>query len=213
MPITKQKKSKAPFLPLLWRWLGGGLLFILIACQNEIYTPKPRGYYRITLKDTTYQPFSEIAPFSFTYSATAFVENTDNPNKEDRKNDKDIWMNLVYPQLNAIVFITYKPLRYYELDSCINDARTLALKQIKKADDIQESTIWDTTNAIYGKIYEIIGNDAACPYQFWMTDKKNHFLRASLYFNSTPQNDSLAPIIDYLKNDMLHLIETFSWKK
>jgi gliding motility-associated lipoprotein GldD len=118
----------------------------------------------------------------------------------------------VYPKQNAVVFLTYKSLKTAKLEDCINDARTMAMKLIDRADDIQDHTILDTANALYGKIYEIIGNEAACPCQFWITDKENHFIRASLYLNCPPQNDSLAPIIDYIKKDMLHLIETFSWK-
>ena len=181
------------------------LLFAVTACQNETYTPKPRGYFRISVKDTTYQLFSDAAPFSFEYSHFAVIDAVHKPNEKH-------WMNLRYPSLNADIFITYKSLNTYRLDSCINDARTMLSKQIDKADDIQESIVSDTLNAVYGKIYEIIGNEAACPYQFWLTDKKNHFFRAALYFNSTPQNDSIAPIIDYLKKDMLHLIGTFSWE-
>lgn len=182
------------------------LLSMLASCQNETYTPKPRGYYRISVKDTTCQLFSGTAPFSFEYSAWAFIDTIHRPNEK-------YWMNLVYPQLNATVFMSYKSLASNQLDSCINDSRTLALKQIDKADDIQEFIIFDTTNTKFGKIYEIIGNEAACPYQFWVTDRKNHFFRAALYINCTPQNDSLAPIINYLKKDMLHLIGTFGWKK
>jgi len=182
------------------------LLFTITACQNETYTPKPRGYFRISVEDTTYQLFSTMSPFSFEYSCFAVIDTVYRPNEKH-------WMNLNYPQWNADVFITYKSLKTCHLEDCINDSRTIALKQIDKADDIQESIILDTANAVFGKIYEIIGNEAACPYQFWITDKKNHFFRASLYINCSPQNDSLSPIINYLKKDMLHLIETFSWKE
>ena len=191
-------------MKLLSRIIAVFVLVLFTACQNETYTPKPRGFYRISVKDTVYQQFTDAAPFSFEYSAYAFVDTIHKPNEK-------YWLNLVYPQQNAVVFITYKSLIHNKLDSCINDARTLVFKQINKADDIQISTIFDTANAVYGTIYEILGNDAACPYQFWITDKKNHFFRASLYFNCTPQNDSLAPLIDYIKKDMLHLVETFAW--
>jgi gliding motility-associated lipoprotein GldD len=182
------------------------LLFFATACQNEVYTPKPRGYYRISVKDTSYKLFSDIAPFSFEYSAWAYVDTIQRPNEK-------YWMNLVYPKQNAVVFITYKSLKSDNLEDCVNDSRTMAYKQISKADDIQVHTIFDTASAVYGNIYEIFGNEAACPYQFWITDKQKHFFRASLYFNCTPQNDSLAPIINHLKKDMLHLIGTFAWKK
>jgi gliding motility-associated lipoprotein GldD len=74
-----------------------------------------------------------------------------------------------------------------------------------------ESHILDTTVNLYGKIYEAVGNDAACSFQFWVTDRQKHFFRGSLYLNQVPQNDSHAPVINYLKKDMMHLIETFRW--
>ena len=87
----------------------------------------------------------------------------------------------------------------------------MVFKQINKADDILESSVLDDENHVYGKIYETIGDEAACPYQFWLTDKQKHFFRASVYMGCKPQNDSLQPVIDYVKKDMLHLIETFQW--
>ena len=188
------------------------LLFVVMAvllfasCQNETYMPKPRGYYRISVRDTSYQLFSDVAPFTFEHSAWSYVDTI------QRHNEK-YWLNLVYPQQNAVVFLTYKSLKEAKLEDCINDSRTMAMKLIDRADDIQDHNIYDTANFVYGKIYEIIGNDAACPYQFWITDRENHFIRASLYFNCPPRNDSLAPIINHIKKDMLHLIETFAWKK
>ena len=176
----------------------------LYSCQEEIYTPKPRGYFRIDVKDTTYQSLQGNYPYSFEYSKAAFVDSL------QRK--EDYWINLIYPELNSILFITYRIVDDTNLNHLIDDSRTIVYKQLAKADDILESHIVDSTNHLYGKIYETLGNDAACPFQFWVTDRENHFFRASLYLNNTPQNDSLAPIIDYLKKDMFHLIETFNWK-
>ena len=59
----------------------------------------------------------------------------------------------------------------------------------------------------------IEGVEAASPFQFYLTDSVDHFVRGALYFNVVPNNDSLAPVIDYLKDDMRHMIETFEWKK
>ena len=178
--------------------------FLLISCQDEVYTPKPRGYFRIDIHDTTYTPLQEKYPYFFEYSKRAFIDSV--------KNREKYWTNLVYPDLNAVLFITYKDIEKENLTDLINDSRMFVYKQIAKADDILESHILDTNNNMYGKIYETVGNDAACPFQFWVTDKQKHFFRASLYLNNVPQNDSLAPIINYLKKDMLYLIETFKWK-
>jgi gliding motility-associated lipoprotein GldD len=179
--------------------------FFFLACEGKVYTPKPRGYFRIDIQDTTYTPLKGLYPYFFEYSNLAFVDSL--------RNREQYWVNLVYPDLNAVLHITYKSIDTNNLTDLINDSRTMAIKQIAKADDILESHILDSATNLYGKIYETVGNDAACTFQFWVTDRENHFLRASLYLNHVPQNDSLAPIISYLKKDMMHLIETFRWNK
>ena len=176
----------------------------LISCNEDISTPKPRGFFRLNVNDTTFQPLSGNYPYFFEYSQAAFVDSIE-PKGEN-------WINLIYPELNSILFITYKTLNDTNLNYLIDDSRIIVYKQIAKTDDILESGIIDTSAHLYGKIYEAIGNDAACPFQFWVTDRENHFFRGSLYLNNVPQNDSLAPIINYLKKDMMHLIETFAWK-
>ena len=181
------------------------ICFFFFACEGKIYTPKPRGYFRIDIPDTTYTQLKGQYPYFFEYSNLAFIDSL--------KYREQYWVNLVYPDLEAVLHITYKSMDTNNLTDLINDSRTMAIKQIVKADDILESHIFDSATNLYGKIYETVGNDAACPFQFWVTDRQNHFLRGSLYLNQVPQNDSLAPIINYLKKDMLHLIETFKWNK
>ena len=179
------------------------LCFLFFACGEEIYTPKPRGYFRIDIQDTTYTPLQGKYPYFFEYSSRAVVDAL--------TRQEPYWINIEYPDLNATLHITYKSMDTNNLVDLINDVRTIVFKQIIKADDVLESHILDTTINLYGKIYETTGNDAACSFQFWITDKQKHFFRGSLYLNQVPQNDSLAPLIYYLKKDMLHLIETFRW--
>ena len=182
--------------------LIAGMFFA--SCGDDIYTPKPRGFFRLDVKDTTFQSLTGSYPYTFEYSDAAFVDSL-YPNEKH-------WINVIYPELNSILFITYKIVDDTNLNYLIDDSRIIVYKQIAKADDILESSIIDTAAHLYGKIYEATGNDAACPFQFWVTDRENHFFRASLYLNNVPQNDSLAPIINYLKKDMMHLIETFAWR-
>jgi hypothetical protein len=45
-----------------------------------------------------------------------------------------------------------------------------------------------------------------------ITDSTRNFLRAALYFNTRIANDSLAPAIEYMKKDVMHLVNTLEWK-
>ncbi|MGZ5253868.1 MAG: hypothetical protein ACXWV4_05830 [Flavitalea sp.] len=45
-----------------------------------------------------------------------------------------------------------------------------------------------------------------------MTDTTNHFIRGALYFDASPNADSLSVVNRFLEEDMKHLINTFRWK-
>jgi hypothetical protein len=44
-----------------------------------------------------------------------------------------------------------------------------------------------------------------------LTDSIEHFLRGSLYFNETPNADSLLPVKQYIKEDFITLMESLKW--
>lgn len=186
--------------------LAQATLWVACVHKEESYAPKPKGYFRIELPEHSYQKMDTILPFTFDIAQTAKVS-------FQQKEDEKYWINVDYPSLNAVFNMTYFPLH--------NDLRDLALAEERmvkfhidhgKADDVQYSLVADDANRVFGRIYEIEGAEAACPLQFWTTDSVNHFLRASIYFNFAPNNDSLAPVIQYLKEDALKIINTLSWK-
>jgi hypothetical protein len=45
-----------------------------------------------------------------------------------------------------------------------------------------------------------------------LTDSTRNFLRGALYFETEPNKDSLAPVIDFFKKDMDQIINTLKWK-
>ena len=82
-------------------------------------------------------------------------------------------------------------------------------KHIIKADDIIETPI--SENGTYGLIYDIKGNTASSV-NFYITDSTSGFFSGSLYFNVQTNKDSLAPAIQFFREDIVHLINTFSWE-
>jgi hypothetical protein len=48
-------------------------------------------------------------------------------------------------------------------------------------------------------------------FKFFLSDSTQHFLRGALYFRTALKNDSLAPVIDYIKKDVIHLLNTVKW--
>ncbi|MBO4281641.1 MAG: hypothetical protein J5873_00400 [Bacteroidales bacterium] len=178
---------------------------LLFACSGKDYTPKPRAYYRISLPEPAYQQWDTNYPYAFAYSTHAEIIPREDPNAEP------YWINLHYPAWDATLHVSYKPVQG-NLDQLVADARFFTTKQIPKAEDMIETAVHDTSRQVYGRIYEITGVHVACPYQFWLTDRKRHFFRAALYFHRVPNNDSIAPVLQFIENDMRHLVETFSWR-
>ena len=184
------------------------LLLLLIACQqkDDNYTPKPRGYFRIDLPQHEYQTLDTTLPFAFEQSAHAQTS-------FQWKKDGSCWMDVLYPELNATFKFTYFPIKNADsLRNLIVQEERMMKFHFQKADDVEYSTIRDQETPLWGQIYDIEGKEVATPLQFWMTDSAHHFLRATLYFNFTPNNDSLQPVIEYLRDDALHLVNTFAWK-
>lgn len=189
-------------------WLFLFFLFFSCVKREDNYTPKPKGYFRIELPAHEYVRMSSDStlPFSFEISQHATFNS-------EPKEKGTYWMNVDYPSLGAEINMTYIPLH--------GDLRELALSEEKmvgfhveygKADNIQEDFIYDTENKIYGKIFNIEGKTTATPLTFWATDSAEHFLRATLYFKFAPNNDSLQPVINYLKEDIIEIVNTLEWK-
>ncbi|WP_462316957.1 gliding motility lipoprotein GldD [Marinilabilia sp.] len=178
-------------------------LFILASCGSN-YAPKPRGYFRITLPEKEYLRLDTTLPYSFEYPVYSKVVPDQGPK------DEPYWANLAFPRFGAKLHISYKTVNN-NLYQLLEDNRELAFKHTVKADAIQEKMFEAPENKVYGILYEIKGNTAS-PVQFFVTDSTDHFLRGSLYFNTVPNKDSIAPVLDFVEEDIVHLIETLNWK-
>lgn len=61
-------------------------------------------------------------------------------------------------------------------------------------------------------MYFDLGGNTATANQFFVTDTTKHFLRGALYFDATPNADSLSIVNDFLKKDLEHLINSLKWR-
>lgn len=183
------------------------LLGILIASCSKDYQPKPKGYNRIPLPDTTYRALPDSLPYQFQYSTAA------NLMKDTSWIREKHWVEIYYPTLKANIHITYKKLMNSEqlLKEFLNDAYVLTAKHQIKANAINE-TIVTTKQRKVAVIAEIEG-EVPSQFQFTMTDSTKNFLRGALYFNTKVQNDSLKPAIDFMKKEMMHIVNTLEWKQ
>jgi len=185
----------------LWICLAGAM----VACGSE-YTPKPKGYNRIDLPQQAYKQLPDDHPYTFEMSQSAKVRPDSSLLAEPH------WINLLYPGLGANVQITYKPLNndQKKLNDLIEDSRKLTGKHQIKAYGIEEAEI-RTPEGDVASVFELTG-EVPSQFQFYVTDSTTHFLRGALYFKTATQNDSLAPVIEFVKKDIIHLLNTLKWK-
>ncbi len=178
----------------------------LSACSNSDYVPKQRGYYRIDLPEKSYVDYSSGCNYSFKIPVYADVRN------DSSRDSQPCWKNVVYPTLNGRLHLSYFKIENEKmLGSLIEDSRRLVFKHTVKAQGIQESKISNDISKVYGLFYDIEGN-AASSIQFFVTDSTNNFLRGALYFYAEPQADSIAPVLEFVKKDIMVMLESFKWK-
>lgn len=176
---------------------------LITSCSN--HTPKPYGFFRIDLPENEYRVFDSIYPPIMEVSKYARIV----PVKSHLP-EKEKWIDILYPQFNGRIHCSYIKINndFHEVSE---DNRSLVYKHTVRADAIGEQIFEHPEARVYGILYQLAGN-AASPLQFVLTDSTQHFLRGALYFNSSPNPDSIAPVKSFIEKDLMHLIETIQWK-
>lgn len=186
-------------------------LIFLLSCTHEneqkfADAPRPKGFNRIELPNASYVSLEKGHPFTFEVSSYAKVL------KDSVSWAEPHWLYIFYPRWDAFIQLTYKPLTKNPkvLSALIQDAYTLASKHQGKASGIQDYVMTTKSGRKAGLI-ELEG-EVATSFQFYTTDSTKHFMRGAVYVKTATANDSLAPIIKFLKQDAIHLIQTLEWK-
>jgi gliding motility-associated lipoprotein GldD len=188
------------------------LIFTLITngCR-DVPVPRPKGYFRIDLPVHEYilsdrsMPDSAGLPLSFEYPAYGKLS------FEPYSYSEPGWFNIEFPRYKAKIYMTYININD-DLEELMEQTYKMNVKNhIIKADAINEQMINNPGQRIFGILYDLKGNTATAV-QFFVTDSIKHYLRGSLYFASEPNSDSLAPVIEFFREDIIHLIETLKWK-
>ncbi|MFT3910075.1 MAG: hypothetical protein QM737_11660 [Ferruginibacter sp.] len=201
---------------------------VLFAACNSTYTSKKKGYFKIDLPEHKYVSFDKPDfPFSFDYPAYGAI--IKDSTYFDSSPENPYWVNVDFPGMNARIFLSYKIIggnAFYKIkqadgtykdstainrfDKMVNDAFNLTNKNEAVASSIKDS-VFRTQNGISG-VYFKVGGNAATARQFFLSDTTKNFLRGALYFDATPNSDSLKPVLDFLQVDMERMINSFHWK-
>jgi len=183
----------------------GAFLFLITACGDETFIPKPPSYMRTDLPPHEYSRYEDSCAYSFQLSKAYTVEQA--PSDTNSLCHRRIQLG----SMNGTVYFRYwtmdQPLAYY-----INNANDEVDRHKTKATDIIDQSIFRPDARVFGTIFRLEG-DVATPFQFYLTDSVKHFAYAEVLFNFPPNYDSLKPTLDYLQVDLEKLMETFEWGK
>ncbi len=184
-------------------------LFMVLAIWSceQTYTPKQKGYNRLDLPEHSYKALPDSLPYQFQISTSAKIL------RDSSYIAERYWIDIYYPNIVGNVQLTYKSLNHNEelLKELVNDAYKLTSKHQIKAYAINE-TIVLTPSGKTAVVAELEG-EVPSQLQFFITDSTENFLRGALYFRTSTKNDSLAPAIEYIKMDIIHLLNTLEWKE
>ena len=145
-------------MKLLTRFVLCLMIAAGMAACNSVYTPKPKGYFKIDFPAHEYTLFDKPGyPYTFEYpvyakvtrDSTFFGEETENP----------YWINIDFPQFNGTIHVSYKEVGKTNMDKLLGDVFKMTYKHTSKASEIRDS-IMQTPMGINGIFFHVAGNTA-----------------------------------------------------
>lgn len=191
------------------------ILFVLLTAalaqscgHKNDYMPKPQAYLRLDTPDKDYRVLDTTPlPFTFEVAKEAQV-------LIKRDNSKEKYIDLYYPRYHATAFLTYKSIHgSAEWRAQVDTSYKFLSPHFDHSSGVDEKQYSDPQHQVLAYTYILKGQKVASTYQFWVSDSSRHFVRGALFLDQTPNNDSLAPVLDYLQQDLRHLVETIRWRE
>jgi len=172
---------------------------------NKTSMPRPYGYFRVDLPEHAYRKMDTLnLPYRFDLPLNARIISRS-------KNGEKYWIDINYPKLNASIYCSYKIVNG-NLIELLEDSRKYVYKHSIRADGIGEKVFDHPEKNVHGILYDLKGNTASS-IQFVLTDSTHNFFRGALYFDNVPNKDSIAPMSEYIREDVIRIMESFEWKK
>ncbi|CAA6821625.1 MAG: Unknown protein [uncultured Aureispira sp.] len=191
-------------------------LTLTIACtEDRIPIPKPRVYPNVNYPARNYVQFDKnYCAFSFKYPDYMIFERDSMLVNQAAKHP--CWFTMKVPSLDGSIHFTYTNIGgdsiNKKLFDVLSDSYTLSEKHNIKATGRTTEDFIDRERNLYAITFNVDG-DVASPYHFRLTDSLNHAVWASLYFNTRPNADSMAPVVAFVKEDLEKMIESFEWNE
>lgn len=183
---------------------------VIISCQNGAnLIPKPRAYPKVEFPEKIYETFiyqdCPILKFEKPKYAKIVKDNT----HKDQNQYHPCWFDLNIEKLQGRIHCSYIPIEHDSIFARLVKESFKVVDHVNRRSNFVEETVLKKNDT--GGVLFTFEGPAASQMQFFLTDTTNHFFKASLYFFSKTNPDSIAPIAEFIQDDMLHMIETFEW--
>lgn len=179
-----------------------GLTLMMGCGESDNNFPRPWGFHRIEIPTSVNYKTFENKPCAFTFEYPDLGEVTRNP-------EDSCWVDIYFKRYDCKWHVSQKTYaNEQERNQQFEDFRKLVYKHAKKASNIPDIPFENTSGK--GVKFEVYGNVATPVEIFFYNDK--HTMMSTCYFNTAVKNDSLAPIIDFMKKEMDHLMATVKFK-
>ena len=193
---------KTIFFASIWLFLG---------CSDPVFAPKPRTYPRIAFPSVREYKAFDANYCGFTFEQPVYTTVVQDTSFFGEKPENACWFDVYYPMFNGRVHFSYKKIgSQADFQKMLSDAHQLTGKHTIKADGIDEIAV-QNPNGVGGIVFDVQGS-VASPFQFYLTDSTRNFVRGALYFRTKADADSLRPVVDFVKTDMMNIVQTFKWK-
>jgi len=180
------------------------LLLVMMACSFPASGKRAKADSKLNFPKAVYASTTDSLPFTFDLSNQAKF--TWQKNKVG-----EYFCNVIYPSLNAQLYCTYHAITPDKFRDFAEESRKMVYEHSTVATAINEKRYDNDLSYVHGILYDIQGN-VATPVQIALTDSTHYFFNASLYFNMTPNVDSIAPALNYIRKDIIRIMESFKEK-
>ena len=183
------------------------LPIVLASCTDPAPVPKPPTYLKLDFPEHSYHEIEGDCPY------TLKLSNIFNHKQGEYLGSNYCTQEIDLGPVNGSLFLYYLSFPNKDsLSEIINFANDKVDEHKIKADKIDFEQIIHPENKVYGTFFELKGN-VATNFQFYLTDSSNNFVRGEVLLNCRPNYDSLRPVLNYLKVDLLELVHHFKWQK
>ena len=173
---------------------------------SDFVIPKPKAYFKIEPYDTVYKQFDKLP-------LTLMVNDSDKCSlvKDSTKDNGSEWINIYYPRYKATLFCSYLPITKESLQKHIDNRMQRII--LNAGQEIPRNIVFqDTIRKMSASVY-FTSSESISPLQFIATDSTSYLFSGALYFNDKVKGDSISPVIDYITDDVMHMLQTIKSTK